>query len=65
VIDKNGLVAYNGASDSDDTARPMKVADYVQDKSVHKYVEDAVTAVETGNKPEVTSHDPYGCSLKY
>jgi len=65
VIDKKGLVAYNGAIDSEDTARPMKVDDYKKNTSIHKYVEDAVAAVRAEKKPEVASHDPYGCSIKY
>lgn len=65
VIDKNGLVSYNGAIDSEDTARPMRVEEYVKNASIHKYVEDAVAALEAGRQPAVTSHDPYGCSLKY
>lgn len=65
VIDKKGLVAYNGAIDSDDTARPMKVEDYVKNDKVHKYVEDAIAALRADKKVEVTSQPPYGCSLKY
>jgi peroxiredoxin len=65
VIDQKGMVAYNGAIDSEDTARPMKVDDYKNNKSIHKYVEDAVAAVRLEKKPEVTSHEPYGCSIKY
>lgn len=30
VIDKKGLIAYNGAIDSESTARPMKVDEYVK-----------------------------------
>jgi len=65
VIDKKGLVAYNGAIDSDDTARPMKVEEYQKNPEIKKFVEDAVVALQAEQKPKVTSHDPYGCSVKY
>jgi peroxiredoxin len=65
VINKKGLIAYNGAIDSDDTARPMNLEDYKKNQAIKKYVEDAVAAVADGKEPAVTTTDPYGCSLKY
>ncbi len=65
VIDKKGLVAYNGAIDGDSTARPMKLDEYLKNGSVKHYLEDAVDAVRAGKKVEVSSTDPYGCSVKY
>lgn len=65
VIDKKGLIAYNGAIDSESTAKPMKVDDYVKDAKITKYVEQAVDAVEHDRKPAMASTDPYGCSVKY
>ena len=63
MIDR--LIAYNGAIDSEDNARPIKVAEYVKNDSIKKYVEDAVAAAKKGEDPKVASRDPYGCSLKY
>ena len=65
VIDTKGLVAYNGAIDSDDTAEAMKVDEYVKNDKIKKYVEDAVAAVAKGETPKKTSEEPYGCSIKY
>jgi peroxiredoxin len=65
VINKKGLIAYNGAIDSQDTARPIKLEEYKNDKSIKKYVEDAVTAVAADGTPKVATTDPYGCSVKY
>lgn len=65
VIDAKGLIAYNGAIDSDDTARPMKLEDYKKNSAVKKYVENAVADLEAGREPKVSSTEPYGCSVKY
>lgn len=65
VINKKGLVAYNGAIDSENTARPMKLPEYLKNTAVKRYLEDAVNAVKAGKDVAVSSSDPYGCSVKY
>jgi peroxiredoxin len=65
VIDKKGLLAYNGAIDSESTARPMKLAEYKKDPKIQHWFEDAVKAVRKDEKPKMAATDPYGCSVKY
>lgn len=58
VIDKNGLVAYNGAID--DT--PATEGD---PRKARNYVREAINQLLAGQKPKVTSTKPYGCGVKY
>jgi peroxiredoxin len=50
VIDKQGVLAYAGAIDN---------------KKDRNYVEEAVDALLAGEKVEVATTKPYGCSVKY
>ncbi len=65
VINKKGILAYNGAIDSESTARPMKVDEYVKNASIKRYFEDALKAVRKDEKVPLAATDPYGCSVKY
>ena len=61
VIDKNGLLAYQGAIDDHPSANPKSLA------GAQNYVTAALLAV---NKPtpepvKTSSTTPYGCSVKY
>ena len=58
VIDKNGVVAYNGAID--DT--PATEGD---PRKARNYVREAIDQLLAGQKPKVTSTKPYGCGVKY
>jgi peroxiredoxin len=56
VIDKKGIVRYNGAIDNDEFGK----------KETRKnYVAQAVKALKQGNKPDPSKTKPYGCSVKY
>jgi len=59
VINGAGTLAYQGAIDS---KRSAKVADIA---TATNYVSAALTAVASGEVPDVTSSTPYGCSVKY
>jgi peroxiredoxin len=65
VINKKGLVAYNGAIDGDNSARPITIAKYTSPDGPKKYFEDALNAVRADLKVEVPVMEPYGCSVKY
>ena len=56
VIGRDGLVAYAGAIDDDNSA---------QDVGKTNHVAEALAAVLAGGKPAVTETKPYGCSVKY
>ncbi len=56
VIDKNGVLVYNGAVDSDPRGN--------SEKRIH-YVEDALKALAAGKEIGTHSTTPYGCSVKY
>ncbi|HMC29158.1 MAG TPA: redoxin domain-containing protein [Verrucomicrobiae bacterium] len=58
VIDRNGVVAYNGAID--DT--PATEGD---PRKARNYVREAIDQLLAGQKPKVTSTKPYGCGVKY
>jgi len=58
VIDKSGVVAYNGAID--DT--PATEGD---PRKARNYVREAIDQLLAGQKPKVTSTRPYGCGVKY
>ncbi len=59
VIDKNGMIAYQGAIDSKATADPADIA------GATNYVMAAVDALKNGTKLEKDTTQPYGCSVKY
>lgn len=59
VIDPDGKLAYMGAIDSDPSFKQDGIA------TATNYVKAAWEAVAAGKTPEVTSTQPYGCSVKY
>jgi len=59
VINKEGVLVYKGAIDS---ISSTKTADI---EKATNYVLSAVTAVQNGQKVEVSSTKPYGCGVKY
>jgi peroxiredoxin len=58
VIDKNGVLAYEGAID--DRAQPSG-----DPRTARNYVRETVKKLEAGEKLEVTQTRPYGCGVKY
>jgi len=58
VIDKTGVVAYNGAIDNN----PSTDED---PRKARNYVREAIDKLLAGDKPTVTTTKPYGCAVKY
>ena len=58
VIDKNGVLAYQGAID--DRATPEG-----DPRTARNYVREAVQKLQAGQKLSVTQTKPYGCGVKY
>ena len=58
VIDKDGVVAYNGAIDNN----PSTDED---PRKARNYVREAIDKLLAGGQPAVTSTKPYGCGVKY
>ncbi len=56
VIDGDFTVAYQGAVDNDPRGREGNRVNYV---------DEALTALLEGHRPEITSTQSYGCSVKY
>ncbi|MBI3300428.1 MAG: redoxin domain-containing protein [Elusimicrobia bacterium] len=59
VVDKDGVLRYNGAIDSDSSSDPASIA------SAENYVAGALDAVLAGKKVKKRTTKPYGCSVKY
>ncbi len=59
VIDKEGVLRYQGAIDS------IKSFDSEDIAKADNYVLDALDAIATGAGVAVSSTEPYGCSVKY
>lgn len=59
VIDKEGVLVYNGAIDDKPSARKDDV------KEARNYVAQAIDQLRNGQKVEVQSTPPYGCGVKY
>lgn len=59
VINKDGVVVYQGAIDS------IKSADAADIAKADNYVTAAIEAANKGEMPRVTSAAPYGCNVKY
>lgn len=59
VIDEEGMLVFKGGIDD---IPSTSVADL---DMATNYVAAALDALEKGEKPEVTSARPYGCSIKY
>ena len=58
VIDKEGVLAYQGAID--DRASPDG-----DPRTARNYVKEAVSKLQAGEKLSVTQTKPYGCGIKY
>ena len=58
VIDKNGILAYQGAIDN----RPSPEGD---PRTARNYVREAIGKLMAGEKVQVTQTRPYGCGVKY
>ena len=58
VIDQNGVLAYQGAID--DRASPSG-----DPRTARNYVREAVKALQTGQKVQVSQTKSYGCGVKY
>ncbi len=59
VIDENGVLVYKGGIDDIRSANPADIP------RATNFVSAALDALAKGEKPEVTSARPYGCSVKY
>lgn len=59
VVDRNGVVAYNGAIDNQPSPDPSTLA------GAKNYVSAALKDLLAGRAVETTSTQPYGCSVKY
>lgn len=59
LIDPQGVLRYNGAIDSNDSADPATIA------SAENYIIRAVASAQKGEKIAKETSKPYGCSVKY
>ena len=59
VIDKDGMLAYEGAIDDNDSVNPADA------KTAKNYVSSALDSMLAGTPIEVAQTKPYGCSVKY
>ncbi|WP_413288622.1 redoxin domain-containing protein [Bdellovibrio sp. HCB337] len=59
LIDQQGVLRYNGAIDSNDSADPKTIA------TAENYIVRAVASAEKGEKISKETSKPYGCSVKY
>ncbi|TVR48449.1 MAG: thioredoxin family protein [Puniceicoccaceae bacterium] len=59
VIDKDGILRYNGAIDSIRSARTADI------DRAENYVVAALTALMNGEDVATTTSTPYGCTVKY
>lgn len=59
LIDAKGVLRYNGAIDSNDSADPATIA------KAENYLLAATTSVLKGEKIAKETTKPYGCSVKY
>jgi len=59
VVDKEGILAYAGAIDSDSGFKSDSIA------NATNYVTEALKSLEAGEPIKVASTKPYGCSVKY
>lgn len=59
VIDKEGILRYQGAIDDQPSPRLSSV------EGADNYVVDALEALAAGKEIAVTSTQPYGCAVKY
>lgn len=59
VIDKKGLIAYQGAIDDRPSANPKSL------DGAQNYVKAALLSLDKGEPVKTASTAPYGCSVKY
>jgi len=59
VVDAEGALVYAGAIDSDSSFKPDGIP------TATNYVTDALSSIKAGEPIEVSSTQPYGCSVKY
>ena len=59
VINKEGVLVYNGAIDDKPTARAQDL------EGAKNYVALAIAQLRAGEKVEIQSTPPYGCNVKY
>ena len=59
VIDKDGVLVYDGAIDDNDSANPADAA------GAKNYVTAALDALAAGKPVETSKTKPYGCGVKY
>lgn len=59
VINKDGVLAYAGAIDSDPSFKPESI------KTAKNYVLAAIDDLNAGRAVETPSTNPYGCGVKY
>lgn len=59
IIDKEGKLAYQGAIDSNDSARPETI------KDAKNYVAEALDSLLANKNISNSNTEPYGCSVKY
>ena len=59
IVDKNGVIRYEGAIDDKRSANPEHV------KTSKNYVSMALDAMLAGKEISVKKSKPYGCSVKY
>lgn len=57
VVDKEGKIAYAGAIDDDPRGD--------KGNSARNYVDEVLAKLVSGEKPEISTTPPYGCSVKY
>lgn len=59
VIDKEGMLVYAGAIDSDSSHKAESI------EGATNYVREALNSLNAGEPIKVASTNPYGCSVKY
>lgn len=59
IVDKAGVLQYQGAIDSIPSSNPRKIAEATN------YVTAALDSINAGTPIEMTKNQPYGCSVKY
>lgn len=59
VINKEGVLVYAGAIDSDSSFEPSSI------EGATNYVTEALKSLEAGEPIKMASTKPYGCSVKY
>lgn len=59
VIDQNGILAYSGAIDDNESFKPATVT------GAKNYVREAIDALKAGKPVPTSQTQPYGCGVKY